>query len=719
VIIYRPRPYRVKPAIHGQINFGHLWAKGLLRFWALNAQVGPQFDCAGGLQIVTGIGPTAFGPDGVCGQWAYGSNTLLTGLDPLAPPAYTLMARANCTKDGTGCGIYSTYITNNISFGWDNFNYTLSFKNITTYNTPNNTLFPNGWRTLTATYDGATLSLYIYGQTPTTFTGLSIPWISDNYQIGYYYGGFISWIALWDYAMNATQVAQLAAPANAPSPIWAIIQPQRGLSRFQGAVPVVGGPTIGFPTVVINSSTGSDTLSSGAGPVTAINGTAAATHANTTVNITDAVDLSGVSTAGGAVLWIASSSGQQFAAITAISGSSGAWVVTVGHAFANTESGKSWAIGGKRATLAGSAQVLQDWQLEWKVDQQTGESISSPIVITAPSPSGSAAAPTLTSTTFTTWGTQPLIQTATKSQVMFKFGTNATIIKNLAFKSTAATPATCFQAFGATGTSPVWQSCIFDGFLMAIDGSNGAQNDYRNAIVENCEVKNCTGAHGVPNNQSGAISLTSGSTAGIGVISNCYLHGNSCAIYGNNLMVESCVIANNSDSVAVSIASNTSPAPTTVVRKNSFYANGTTGTDAGAVQFRGTCPLIHENNIYYGNTGYGFAITGGNLPFSMINRKNAYGNNNGGGTGLDRDRLPAGDGDITLTANPWVSTSTPDWGLNSTAGGGASCKAVAIGVPNATVNPAGDLGAIPSGGGATGGGGATYPILGRSIIQGR
>src|SRR5882762_753979 len=106
-----------------------------------------------------------------------------------------------------------------------------------------------------------------------------------------------------------------------------------------------------LPTVAINSS-GSDTAASGAGPVISLFGTAAATAASTIVTLlVDNPDLSGVATDGSAIIWIGSSSGRQFSKITAVDNTVGVKTVTVAVAFANTESGKSWGIGGKRLTL--------------------------------------------------------------------------------------------------------------------------------------------------------------------------------------------------------------------------------------------------------------------------------------------------------------------------------------------------------------------------------
>lgn len=135
------------------------------------------------------------------------------------------------------------------------------------------------------------------------------------------------------------------------------------------------------PTVQLNNSTGSDTLASGAGPGTAKTGTAAATHTNTTVNITDAVDLSGVLLDGSAVLCVQSSSGRQFSRIANVSGTSGAWVVTTQDAYANTESGRSWAIGGTLASI-GATHALNLWndaRAGWTLTLNADDSIGAAI----------------------------------------------------------------------------------------------------------------------------------------------------------------------------------------------------------------------------------------------------------------------------------------------------------------------------------------------------
>lgn len=107
-------------------------------------------------------------------------------------------------------------------------------------------------------------------------------------------------------------------------------------------------PTITFQ----NDSGGSDSAASGAGPGTALTGSAATvTNGSGSITITDAVDLSGVAVDGSAALWVKTASGRQFTKITAISGSSGNWTLTVEDTTWTAGSGKTWAIGGKRKTI--------------------------------------------------------------------------------------------------------------------------------------------------------------------------------------------------------------------------------------------------------------------------------------------------------------------------------------------------------------------------------
>src|SRR6056300_478369 len=113
--------------------------------------------------------------------------------------------------------------------------------------------------------------------------------------------------------------------------------------------------------IKFNNSTGSDTQSSGLGPAVAVYGSGASTTGASAV-------VTGISTTGvsaGDLLWVQSSSGRQFSIIASVDSST---QVTCDDTFDNTESGRTWAIGGKRASIAGSIRGLDDWTADFKND---------------------------------------------------------------------------------------------------------------------------------------------------------------------------------------------------------------------------------------------------------------------------------------------------------------------------------------------------------------
>ncbi len=463
-----------------------------------------------------------------------------------------------------------------------------------------------------------------------------------------------------------------------------------------------------FPVIKINSSTGSNTAASGAGPSTALSGTAAATASSTTVTLlVDNPNLSGVATDGTACLWVGSSSGRKFSKITGVNNTVGVKTVTVAVAYANTESGKNWGIGGKRLSAAGSTEVFVDWGLGWQVDQQTSETISASITLTGPTPDNTNPPPLYTSTVATTWGTQPVIDTTTASLIMFKVGTTGVSISNLAFKQTSGTPGKAFNAQPGNGVDITWSACIFDGFSQALDGSNNVPNLFNACILEGSEVKNCTGLPG----SGAAISFNQTGGGTQGHVHNCFIHDNAGAVYGGEsgvagLHITGTVFANNNTSGSANPIIMMDMGNVTF-KNNTVYNCGSSSTTAGALSTgSGTIGIATiENNIFYGCSGFAIKM-GSQGPSGFVNRNNAYGGNGGtGGANADLNGFLYGPGDVIGISNPFVSGS--DFGLNATVGAGALCKAVASVAPNASANTPGDLGAIPSGGGSSSTGGAT------------
>jgi hypothetical protein len=122
---------------------------------------------------------------------------------------------------------------------------------------------------------------------------------------------------------------------------------------------------------------------------------------------------------------------------------------------------------------------------------------------------------------------------------------------------------------------------------------------------------------------------------------------------------------------------------------NSFY--GQTNENVYLALTTSTA-IIAQNNIFWGGT-YGLWLS--QVPSVSYSASNAYGNQ-GTAAFANWFASPSWARDVTLSANPFTNTATPNFALNSTAGGGAALKTA--GFPGVT--PAGtgylDIGALQS-----------------------
>lgn len=108
---------------------------------------------------------------------------------------------------------------------------------------------------------------------------------------------------------------------------------------------------------------------------------------------------------------------------------------------------------------------------------------------------------------------------------------------------------------------------------------------------------------------------------------------------------------------------------------NSFGAvmisNVAYGTSSHGFSFDGTLgAALVQNNVAYGCGGYGFRDTTSDSLF-LARGNNAYGSNSSG----NLSNVPPGLGDVILTADPFTNAAAGDFSLNTTAGGGAACRA--------------------------------------------
>jgi hypothetical protein len=417
------------------------------------------------------------------------------------------------------------------------------------------------------------------------------------------------------------------------------------------------------PTVVINSSTGSDTAASGAGPATAVTGTSNGTSNGATpsvITLGGAPDLSGVATDGSAVLWLNTAAGRKFSKITAADNT--AKTVTIEDTITGgNATNVSWAIGGKRAGAdAGLHTLFADFKAGWTVDFQPGTYTVTTTLAFGASGSASVGPITLTSTTG-----GATITTATNSVSAISLnGKNMLAIDNLAITCTAGTPGDGgIQALTGNSFNVSLTRCTISGFASGVACSNIGNDFEANCfLIQDCEIKSNT-VRGI-----GIVNLGN-------IVDSCYIHGNT------------------GDGILVGPNSNASSGSATIRR------NLITGNTANGVKVQNTVNLAHvglDGNVIAGNTSAGFAPQGANTqtncysltnnrfesngtygvnftnatPQILLNRNNGYWNN----TTAARNNLPAGTGDVVPTGDPSVNAAGANYALNTTSGAGLALR---------------------------------------------
>lgn len=362
-----------------------------------------------------------------------------------------------------------------------------------------------------------------------------------------------------------------------------------------------------LPTILVNSVTGSDTQASGAGPTTALFGTtdASTDGAGTTVTLTAGTDTTGVATDGSHVIFLndATAGARNFGKITGKAGSGGATpTVTVSDAFGLTLTNKSWAIGGKRASIgtttskklfdnnSGSGDAMPGWIVELQSAhsetiaatfdlRRGGDTTTGPIILR-----GESGAGTLPVLTFSNNGNALVFRNSYIVARDFELrNSNATKTASIALSSGSNAMNFWSGLKIAHATNKFWKGM-----------STGATDN----MISGCEVANTA---------SDGITLTTSATrhslfynfihecGGIGVSNT----GNGITIFYGNI-VENCT----GDGLKFSGATAASVVAT--IMHNTFDGNNGDG-----IEFTGTAAdgqllnLKIINNIFTDNIGYG------------------------------------------------------------------------------------------------------------------
>jgi hypothetical protein len=293
-------------------------------------------------------------------------------------------------------------------------------------------------------------------------------------------------------------------------------------------------------------------------------------------------------------------------------------------------------------------------------------------------------------------GTRPLITTVTNSVNLITTSStsgNQRFI-NLSLSNTAGTRANGIVQLVSHGSSTFWilSTCVLDGFIVGLNSDNiGVDFDVAFIMLDKCEIKNCT-SHGIAANGSG--------------VNTSFILTNCCWIHDNGGSGIDATTANAQFKAFASV----------------FSGNGASGVTVGGSQ---TSQLV--NCAFSGNTAKGFWGATGSTLTSIINCAffgNAAGSNiyfsassnplrnvltshNNAYPSAGNNNWTATTGDVTLTVSPF--TSTTNFALNSTAGGGLACKAAGFPGVAAFGTGAIDIGAVQTAG-AGGSGQRAYPV---------
>ena len=418
-----------------------------------------------------------------------------------------------------------------------------------------------------------------------------------------------------------------------------------------------------YPVILIDSATGSDSAASGAGPATALTGTAGATDAaGTTVTLDAGTDLTNVATDGSHAIYLVdtTSDARRWSKITGTAGSGGATpTVTVAHAYAASLSGKSWAIGGRRASIGSASSrllleqtndgVAGDAMPGWTVRMMSGhaETTTSRLdmarngdltdgPITLEGEPNAATKPVITFTDNTycvdAWGNYQVVRGF--NAVNSNQGTGFTIGNGLCVDCKATGFSTGFSA----ATTSVIVGCEADQCAIGIDTPAGS------LIVGN--YVHDGSSHGIKINGDpwlrGMVEFNIvDSQAGRGI----YSDGSSG--YDNNRGL--------------------------FIRNNTVYGCTSHGIEIAAASLT---ILVVANNVLVGNGGYGLNLSGANLAETQVYflDRNAYYNNTSGAIN------PSTNGQtnaVTLTGDPFTNAAGGVFALNNTASAGAACRAAA------------------------------------------
>lgn len=405
--------------------------------------------------------------------------------------------------------------------------------------------------------------------------------------------------------------------------------------------------------ILFNSINGDDAAASGLGPATAQTGTGASITSAS--NVVTGITTTGVTA--GDLLWVQSSTGRQFSIIASVDSGT---QVTCDDNFDVTESGRTWAIGGKRATLAGSSELYDqsgsagDAKAGHVLELENGytETLSSTINLRVAN-SGTQG--------FTIRGalsasTKPVLTFTNNGTGIYAFGSYQ-LIQNLELKNSSVTKTSCIAVNVANyvvqttlnlldihDVTDYWNHA----FYCYSSGNTGA-------TISRCSVGNCSGVGIYPRVCSDPVYVDRCK------VFDCALGGLSNSTqYGSLIHVTHCLFYGNG-SYGINVESGFAS-----INGNIFHNNG-----ADSIKIRNVKNYVSNNIISSTTNGINAGVTA-NVASNIFSSNSFYGCTN------NTVNIEAAINSTTLTADPFVNAAGGDFNLNATNGGGAVLRSTSI-----------------------------------------
>ena len=391
--------------------------------------------------------------------------------------------------------------------------------------------------------------------------------------------------------------------------------------------------------VIFNSSTGSDTNSSGLGPASALSGAGASTTSASAV-------VTGITTTGvtaGDMLWVQSSSGRQFGVIASVDSGT---QVTCDDVFANSESSRTWAIGGKRATFdnTDSRNLFNDLPAGGTIQTESNQAVTS----------------TIESYMAGTMGDRCVIRGATGSEVVSFSGTTGWLFRFYGSHVTLS-----YMHTERTGTSVNPMCRISGGTHYTFDTvmCNSQSNPFYGPVQTGgygnySTFRNCAFGHSL--GMGFSLNVTSYCS-----FINCIFHDSTQYGLLNNrgAYYFNCIFARNAMQGAVG----STGATNSVYDSCIFWKNGVSSGVRPALTLNTGDNVL--NCIFAEN--YQDAISGSSTASYAATTDNVFYNN----VGSDfTNPLPQFHNNITLAADPFIDAANGDFNLNTTNGGGGTLR---------------------------------------------